>query len=242
MADGAPELVPELVPDLMILGDSHAVALQVGCVAHGIVPAVLSFSGNLWHHGHVALHRRTGIHVRGRAWHARVTDLGRALGRANVLSAEVPVLACFGFHLGRIVPAFGYNGHQSDPALFLADPESGFASSALVRAYAEAMRAGQLRLLAQLSRRVPTLAVVPPAIYPAGNYPAFVAAIKERIRALGVPLVDPSAELFPGAAMLPQALRSDDGVHGNAAYGQAAIGMMIERGLIRRRTGAEPRA
>lgn len=228
MAEGA----PAFRPDVLILGDSHAVALQAGCAAHGIVPAVLSFSGNLWHQGQIGLSPRTGIRARGRVWQGRVTDLGRALGRDNVLSPELPVLACFGFHLGRIVPAFGYNGHQADRDMFLADPEAQFASSGLVQAYAASMRRGHLRMLAQLARRVPTLAVVPPAIYPPGNYPAFVETLKEGIRALGVPLIDPSAELFPGAAGLPGAFRSDDGVHGNADYGAAAIGMMIARGLI----------
>lgn len=223
-----------LRPDVMILGDSHAVALEAGCLAHGLVPAVLSFSGNLWHQGLIGLNRATGIRARGRAWQRRVGDLAVALDRPNVLSADVPVLACFGFHLGRIVPPFGYHGHQADAGAFLAEPEAQFASSALVADYARAMRQGHLRMLAQLARRVPTLAVVPPSIYPPGNYPAFVAAIRDMIGDLGVPLVDPSAELFPGAAMLPEALRSEDGVHGNAAYGRVAIGLMIERGLIGR--------
>lgn len=234
MADGS----PALRPDLMILGDSHAVALQAGCAAHGLVPAVLSFSGNLWHQGQIGLNRTTGIRARGRVWQQRVTDLAASLGRQDVLSPDVPVLACFGFHLGRIVPAFGYNGHLADAGMFQSDPEAQFASSGLVAAYAHAQRQGHLRMLAQLARRVPVRVVVPPAIYPSGNYPAFVAAIRGAIAGRGIPLVDPSSALFPGAPVLPEAFRAEDGVHGNAAYGKAAIGLMIELGHIGKRADA----
>ncbi len=222
-------------PDLLILGDSHSVALKAGCDALGLRAEMLSFSGNIWHQGLVSLHRNRGIAVRNRGFQRRVTDLAQRLGRGNVLSPEVPVLASFGFHLGRIVPPFGYNGHKADPAQFLADGESQFASRALTEAYARHYRQGHVRMLKRLAGMVPTIAVAPPDIFGTVNYPQFVSVVKAMIREAEVSLFDPCAELFPGKTGLPAALVAEDGVHGNAAYGAQVIGLLLDRGLIARK-------
>ena len=222
-------------PDLLILGDSHSVALKAGCDALGVRAEMLSFSGNIWHQGLVSLHRNRGIFVRNRAFQQRVAELAARLGRGNVLSPEVPVLASFGFHLGRIVPPFGYNGHRTDAAGFLADETSQFASRALAEAYVRHFRQGHVRMLRRLSEMVPTVAVAPPDIFGAANYPLFITIVKEMIRAAGVPLFDPCAELFPGQAGLPGEFLTEDGVHGNAAYGERVISLLLDRGLIARR-------
>ena len=224
-------------PDLLILGDSHSVALKAGCDALGLRAEMLSFSGNIWHQGLVSLHRNRGVFVRNRAFQQRVVELAARLGRGNVLSAEVPVLASFGFHLGRIVPPFGYNGNRTDAAGFLADETCLFASRALAEAYVRHFRQGHVRMLRRLSDMVPTVAVAPPDIFGAVNYPLFVTIVKEMIRDAGVTLFDPCAELFPGQAGLPEGLLAEDGVHGNAAYGERAVGLLLERGLIARRAG-----
>jgi hypothetical protein len=225
-------------PDIMILGDSHSIALQTGCQANGMKVAMLSFSGNLWHQGLIGLHRTTGIRVRGRGgWQRRVTDLAAALGRANVLSPEVPVLASFGFQLGRIVPPFGFNGHRADPEEFLAEPAAQFASRALVEAYALHFRQAHLMMLHRLSRLVPVVAVFPPLVFASGNYASFVALMKAKIAETGVPWFDPCATLFPGAPAVPEDYLAADGVHGNARYGAEAIGRMIDLGLIARPGG-----
>jgi hypothetical protein len=227
--------MPVAEPDLLILGDSHSVALKAGCDALGLRAEMLSFSGNIWHQGLVSLHRNRGIFVRNRAFQQRVAELAGRLGRGNVLSAEVPVLASFGFHLGRIVPPFGYNGHRTDAEGFLADETSQFASRALAEAYVRHFRRGHVRMLRRLSDMVPTIAVAPPDIFGAANYPLFVTIVKEMIREAGVALFDPCAELFPGQAGLPERFLTEDGVHGNAAYGQRVIGLLLDRGLIARR-------
>lgn len=221
-------------PDLLILGDSHSVALKAGCDALSVRAEMLSFSGNIWHQGLVSLHRHRGIFVRNRGFQRRVAELSARLGRGNVLSPEVPVLASFGFHLGRIVPPFGYTGHRTDADGFLADEASQFASRALAEAYVRHYRQGHVRMLKRLSDVVPTIAVAPPDVFGAVNYPLFVGIVKEMIRAAGVTLLDPCAELFPGRSGLPEALVAEDGVHGNAAYGERVIGLMLDRGLIAR--------
>lgn len=222
-------------PDLLILGDSHSVALKAGCDALGLRAEMLSFSGNIWHQGLVSLHRNRGVFVRNRAFQQRVAELAARLGRGNVLSAEVPVLASFGFHLGRIVPPFGFNGHRIDAAGFLADGTSQFASRALAEAYVRHFRQGHVRMLRRLSDVVPTIAVAPPDIFGAVNYPLFVAIVKEMIRDAGVALFDPCEELFPGQGGLPAEFLTEDGVHGNADYGARVIGLLLDRGLIARR-------
>lgn len=224
--------VADAEPDLLILGDSHSVALKAGCDALGLRAEMLSFSGNIWHQGLVSLHRNRGIVVRNRGFQRRVSDLAARLGRGNVLSPDVPVLASFGFHLGRIVPPFGYNGHRADPVRFLEDGDSQFASQALVEAYARHYRQGHVRMLQRLARNIPTVAVAPPDFFGGINYPQFLATVKTMIREAGVRLFDPCAELFPGGAGMPPEMVAEDGVHGNAAYGARVIGLLLDRGLV----------
>ena len=222
-------------PDLLILGDSHSVALKAGCDALGVRAEMLSFSGNVWHQGLVSLHRHRGIFVRNRGFQRRVSDLAARLGRGNVLSAEVPVLASFGFHLGRIVPPFGYTGHRTDAEGFLADETSQFASRALAEAYVQHYRQSHVRMLRRLADLVPTIAVAPPDFFDGANYRPCAEIVKAMIRAAGVALFDPCAEMFPAQEGLPEALVAEDGVHGNAAYGERVIGLMLDRGLIARK-------
>ena len=224
----------ESLPDLLILGDSHSTALAEGCAAHGIRAEVLGFSGNLWHAGHVALHRTQGLRVRGAAMQARLMAMRDRLGGGPILRPDLPVLASVGFHLGRLVPPFGFHGHVAGAGEFEAGEDRLFASSALVAAYVAAFRAPHVRMLARMARLAPLAAVAPPPFYTAPNYPAIYEEVVRAIRAAGVALYDPRDD-WGGEAPLDPAWLAPDGVHGNAAYGASVIGHMIDRGLIGRR-------
>lgn len=223
----------EPLPDLLIIGDSHSTALAEGCAAHGIRAEVLGFSGNLWHAGHIALHRSQGLRVRGAAMQARLNAVRERLGGGPVPRADLPVIASVGFHLGRLVPPFGFHGHVADGDQFELGAHRHFASSALVSAYVGHFRAPHVRLLARMSRLAPLTVVAPPPFYTAPNYGAVYDEVVQAVRRAGVSLYDPRDDWGADAPLDPAYLAAD-GVHGNRAYGAKLIGHMIERGLIRR--------
>lgn len=219
-------------PDLLILGDSHSVALKDGCDRLGLRAELLSFSGNFWHQGHIFLHRSRGLWAKGRALQDRIETVGARMGVDNILQSGVPVLTSFGFHLGRIVPPFGYLKHTADPAIFAADPESHFASRGLVEAYWRAYRDVHVRMLARLAGLVPTLAVTPPNVFAGDNYRAFFEVTKSMIRDAGVALFDPCEALFGPGNLLPDDMITADRVHGDARYGERVMAHILDTHLL----------
>lgn len=223
------------LPDLLILGDSHTAALKAGCDAHGLKADVLGFSGNFWHAGHIFLNRALDLRVRGAAMQARIKAVEESLGGGSVLRPDLPVLASVGFHLGRLVPPFGFGNFATEQAGFDAAEDRLFASSALVSDYALHFRGGHLRFLRRLSRLVPLTVVAPPHFYTGQNYAAFYGFLADAIRGTGVRFCDPREAWGGHGAPLGPEFLSADGVHGNEAYGARIVGHMVEEGLIGRR-------
>ena len=225
-----------MLPDAIIIGDSHSNALATGCAANGLRVEMLRLSGNFWHSGSVFFHGRHGVWTKGiAAAQAQILALRDRLGGLSLISPEVPVIAAMGFHLGRIVPPFGINGHVTDASAFAADPDAFYASTAMVDAMADHLRGPHIRMAARMSRHGNMVLVVPPRLFPGSNYDRFTAAIAAKMTAAGVKLFDPSREMFGSEQGLPPAMAEADGVHGNEAYGTAAIKLMLDQGLIARR-------
>ena len=218
--------------DLLIIGDSHSAAIKAGCDAVGLRNEMLLLSGNIWHERLVSLHPEHGIWVRGKAWQQRILDIRARIGGRSLLSPELPVIASIGFHLGRIVPPFGFRGHVTGAAEFDADPDSLFASRAVVEAYARHWRLAHVRLLRRMSRLAPLVAVMPPNVYPLPNYPAFLDVMAAMIRAAGVTLYDPREDIGTRGKLLSRSYLGEDGVHGNARYGRELVEAMARRGMI----------
>lgn len=217
---------------LLILGDSHAVALKAGCDAIGLPAELLSFSGNFWHRGHIVLNRRKGIWAKGQALQDRITRAQGRLGAPNLLRSGLPILASFGFHLGRIVPAFRFQGHTVDAAEFRAAPQHHFATAALTEAYVGQYRDGHVQMLARIARVVPVVAVCPPRISDDPVQLAFLGVLKQKITAAGVSLFDPCQALFAPSGLLPDAMRADERGHGTADYGALVVRSLLDRGLL----------
>lgn len=225
-----------MLPDAIIIGDSHSNSLAAGCAANGLRVEMLRLSGNFWHGGSVFYHGRHGVWTKGlAAAQAQILALREKLGGLSLISPDVPVIAAMGFHLGRIVPPFGINGHVTDAAAFAADPDASYASQAMVEAMAEHFRGPHIQMAARMSRHGNMVLVVPPRLYPGSNYDRFTAAIAGKMTASGVKLFDPSREMFGSEQGLPPEMAEADGVHGNDAYGARAIKLMLDQGLIAKR-------
>lgn len=99
------------------------------------------------------------------------------------------------FFAGRIVPPFGFHGHVTGAAEFEADPDSLFASRAVVEVCARHWRLAHVRLLRRMSQLAPLVAVMAPNVYSVPNYPAFIDVMAAMIRAAGVTLCDPREDI-----------------------------------------------
>jgi hypothetical protein len=217
--------------DAMILGDSHAVALKAGCDRLGLRTAMLSLSGNFWHGRLIGLHQSRGLVARGGV-QPRVNAFKTRYGLSMVPHPGIPVIASFGFQLGRMVPMFGVDGHKCVETDFLQDDAAQYVSRALLQHYVESFRRHHVNLLRRMARQVPTVLVVPPQMSSDGNMVAFKNEILAMMRASGLNIVDPCAELFADGGVLPQNLRADDGHHGNDEYGTQSIKLVAQTGFL----------
>jgi len=225
-----------MLPDAIIIGDSHSNALKAGCDAHGLTTEILRFSGNFWHSNHILFHAQHGIWVRGLpVQQKQILDLRERLGGLSIINAQVPVIAAMAYHLGRIVPPFGFNGHVTHAEKFAADPKALYASQALVDAYVEPLRDGHIRMARRMGRFGNMTLVVPPNMFAKSNYVTFADTLTRKLRAAGVRVFDPAADICPDGASVPADLMAADGVHGNDRYGAQVIGLMVQRGLIGRK-------
>lgn len=226
---------PSRLPDLLIVGDSHSTALAEGAAAHGLSFEHLRLSGNYWHNGEVQFSSDHGFTARRRFAQNEIARIRQALGGRRLIDPDLPVLATFGWHLGRMVPPFMLLGHVADHPAFDANPAAHFVSSAYLSAYAEARRDRLWRLAQRVARVAPLVMVAPPLPGNDGTMRAFRDTISAALRRKGVTVVDPAIELLGGDGTLPEKWQTADRVHGNGAYGAALIGQMLDQGLVRRR-------
>ncbi|PZR00414.1 MAG: hypothetical protein DI533_07540 [Cereibacter sphaeroides] len=214
--------------EALVLGDSHARALHEGLKAAGIEAEALTTSGAVWHAGSIGYRPRRGLIGR-KTMHRFVADLRNRNGGSDLTDGSVPIIASFGFHLGRLVPPFGFHGN------FATAEEAGesgiYASHGFVAAYVQHYRRELLIMLSQMSRRAPLVNVAPP-VPGRPNYRRFKDVLIDQMTAAGVAVYDPESDIFQGK--VPVEFMEADGIHGNARYGAMVISRMIGLGLIAR--------
>jgi hypothetical protein len=219
--------------DAIVLGDSQAIALKEGCDQLGLRTALMSLSGNFWHMGLVRYNPSRGIVGRGAA-QARVNGFKAENGFEKLPHPGLPVIATFGFHLGRILPMFGIDGHRTRAEEFEEDLSAHFVSRGMMRAYARAFRQAHFDMLKRLTRQVPTLLVAPPLMSEEGNMVDFRSEILAMMREAGIDTLDPCAEIAGADRALPAVLRAPDNNHGNADYGRQAVELVCASGFLAR--------
>jgi hypothetical protein len=225
--------------DYIILGDSHTKALKEGFDANGLRAEVLTFSGNLWHAGHIVPDERHGISSGMALVRQLVAAMEDRIG-ATMLTAGVPVIASVGYHLGRLAPPYSFRGHVANRADFTADEQSLFTSQGFLRAYVRHHRHFLVKLLRRLNRAAPVLVVAPPDVRAAPNYAVMRTMITELIRESSIAVHDPG-ETGRFAAMRPlgEDYLAEDRVHGNARYGAELVAELLARGAIPQAAAAE---
>lgn len=216
-------------PDLLILGDSHTAALVEGARAMGLRVGHLYLSGNFWHAGLVVGHPQRGLTGTKRKIAMAINQVRIDAGLVSLFTPDLPVVASFGYHLGRMAPVFGIAGHVADP-----DAAGHFVSEGFMAAYVRAARAPLIDALVAGSARAPVTVVAPPVLQPDPTAMAMARAITAHLRAGGVQVIDPRDAMGVAGEPLPEGLRSDDSVHGNAAYGLSVMQNLATAGLIPR--------
>lgn len=218
---------------ILVLGDSQSVALKDGCDALGLTADLLSFSGNYWHAGHIVPHRRKGVWARGLPLQKRIGDVLERSGRESLLGPDVIVVASFGFHLGRVAPALTSRGHRASPAEFLADDDTFFVSAQFLAAYVETSIAKHAVMMRHIGRSSKMLLVCPPRYEPEPvNYRSIFHLIKDRFAQSGIIVCDPAADLFGPDGFMPDRLKTADGFHGSPEYGEMAMRLIVQQGLL----------
>lgn len=219
-------------PVLLILGDSHAIALKAGADLLGLPAEELQFSGAGWHDQRFTL-GENGLEVRGIPRAAgQLRALREKLGVADVFASGLPVLTTVGFHLGRLVPPFGWNGHQVQAEDAPGITEGLTASHAFAQEYVRHYRRRHYRLLRRLARLTTVVVVVPPRVHDRPNYDIFQSIIIEDLRGLGLTVYDPAEDLAGEDGFIPASLLAEDGIHASAECGAKMIAAMRERGLL----------
>lgn len=218
--------------DLVIVGDSHTAALQEAAIARGLASKMLYISGNFWHEGKIRYNAELGLSAAYRpGLHRRIRALAAELG-GPVFPKDVPVIASFGYHLGRIVPLFARSGHTPDSRDFDASPDRLFASSALVDAYLHHHRGALWRVLRLAAQGSNIVVVAPPIVQTDPVAMHLAGLITDRLTSLGLRVFDPRREADWAGKPLPEEWRTADGVHGNAAYGAEVLRRLEDRGLV----------
>lgn len=219
-------------PDLLIVGDSHTGALHEAAKARGLDARLLYISGNFWHENRIRHDPRRGLSAGYRpGLNRKVLDFAVESGGGSVLPEGVPILASFGYHLGRLAPVFARQGHTPD-AVHAEVEDRLFVSSAFLDAYIQARRGTLLRILRLAGRRADLVVVAPPLIQTDPVAMRFADRITAFLTDHGIRVFDPRQEADWARQPLSAALRAPDGVHGNAAYGEQVLQRVTARGLL----------
>jgi hypothetical protein len=222
-AEADPVQPTDAFPALLIFGDSHTAALNAGAQAERIETGLLYLSGNIWHTGLMRTHPLLGLDQPGSRYVRRRVSEAREAMQGELFRKGEPVIASAGYHLGRLLPPMTHNGHTTDIPLFDQDPDAAFMSASLFEAMISARRRSVWRLLKQVDSLCDLTVIAPPILSDHPMQAIAAGLITRRLRALGLNVFDPREVDGDLGRVLPDAWRAPDGVHGNAAYGQAVI-------------------
>lgn len=203
---------------VFVVGDSHAIALAEGAKRLGANTGMAYLSGNDWHSGTVRFHRKLGLVAVGRpGFQKRMKEACAQLETDSLLQGDHVVLTSLGYQLGRLLPPMRRNGHGF-ACVSEGDPHP-VVSSGFVAATVHAKRAGQIELVRKLARRRRVIVVSPPVLKRTPEDDLVRDIIGSALTGAGAELVD-TRFVLPDDGVLPDAFRHEDGIHGNAEYGE----------------------
>ena len=221
-----------MTPEMLFLGDSHTVALADGAALLGVETASVWFSGSLWQYGNLTYGADGFEPVAAPMGEALLLRLREATGRSDPFAGDLPVVMSFGFHLGRLTRPFNRHGHRS--YLEGAEDQEGtlFASKALTEAYVTHHRQRHLETAKRIAAKAPAVVVAPPIFTDEPNFRAMRTTVIRLMRAQGLRVFDPMANLFGAGNPIPREFMMEDGQHSTPDYGLRVLGALGEARLI----------
>lgn len=220
-------------PQVYFIGDSHCAALLAGARSLGVAADGVSWSGSTWHDGRFALNEN-GITPRGLPNAGRLMDALRGrLGRDRVVPPGRPVVSTLGFHLGRLVPPYGWNGHEALPRDEGFPADTDVTSRAFLRDYIRHHRSRHFRIARRWARQERLILVAPPPAIERPSYRAFREELLTWYQGEGLQVFDPTPEFArEKGGLVPPALLEEDGIHGTPEYGARVLRAMQRAGVL----------
>ena len=154
------------------------------------------------------------------------------MGVTNIFGTGITVITTVGFHLGQLVGPMGWSDHHIERGHDDRPQDGPQMSSAVAGAYVLHYRRPHLRLLRRIAKATRLIVVPPPASADYGNIPQVRALLIRRMRAEGLEVFDPVAELLSLDAPFPEDLSAGDGNHANTAFGSMVIDALRKAGKL----------
>lgn len=218
--------------DLIVISDSHGRALAEGAANLGLEVRAVTSSGTHWHRGNFNFTRNGFQLTKSKRAQSQARLLRNEILEKGLSTKTIPTLSTIGFHLGQLVPPFGWYGHRALPEQFQENVDTRFASDAFLAEYIQTFRRRHFVVARKMARSGRITVVPPPVTFRRANYAAFRSHIVRHYQDIGVPLYDPVVELTGSDDVLPDKFVAKDGVHANAKYGEQAIKQLQASGFF----------
>ncbi len=218
--------------DLIIVGDSHARALANGAMALGYDVASYANSAGAWRDGAVSLTAAGEITSNRARARKKIEGFAEDVGAKAPLLSGVPVVASLCFDVSQFVSDLRWHKLGSYLADDHGSTRQSVLSSRFTRAYVREQHSEALAGLSAIAQVAPLVVIVPPVFRTWPLQRALKAEFTALVRSAGISVYDPNESLAGEDGLIPDALKHDDGQHGNPAFGQAALTGALEKGLL----------
>ncbi|SOC06488.1 hypothetical protein [Rhodobacter maris] len=222
-----------MTPEVLLIGDSHTIALEDGAKALGIATEAFRIGGAGWHEGKFAW-GSDGIVPRASPMGRNAIEAIRARhGVTNILHLGVPVLTTVGFHLGSLTRGLRWNNHVVLGSDGVAPEQGILVTESFLTRYIQSLRTQHLRVLRRMAREAQVIVVPPPPLGLDLNGRSARAIVISLMQKAGLTIFDPMQELLSGETDLPDRFfDAEDPNHANAAFGKLVMETLRARGLI----------
>jgi len=224
-----------MTPDILFLGDSHTIALRKGAEMRELATDGLHWSGAAWHSAKFKLTEHGPAPVGAPGARDAFDDFAARMGP---WVAQTTTVTTLGFHLGRLVPPFGWMDHKATKRGEDLPTDAPGVSRAFLRDYIWRHRVRHIRTAKKWAAQTKLIVVAPPVTFDRPSYGAFREEIIAQLQFAGVTVFDPAQEFPETHGILPDHLQEDDGLHGTADYGAQIIDAMARDGLLPQRAAA----
>ncbi|WP_341366588.1 hypothetical protein [Yoonia sp. BS5-3] len=218
--------------DLVVISDSHGRAIANGAAQLGLEVRTVTYSGALWHRGKFRFTRNGFQPTRSKAPQRQMRELHEELKQKDLSLRAIPTISTIGFHLGQLVPPFGWYGHRALPEEFEEKADAKFTSDAFLHEYVQTYRRKHFEIAKKMHQYGRFMVIPSPVTFRRANYAAFRAHIVDQFHTRGISLYDPVEDLAQPDGILGDKFIAKDGVHANAEYGAQVVRLLKQKGFL----------